>query len=895
MKRIERPQVERRLDALRIGDYLGLNLSGAHSTLLEGELKTASNVDLFPGYQKSRRGSASLNGTANKLGAFNVLNAVHWDTGAKEYALLQVASGGNSAFYSLELASGKAFAAINRYDGAALTLAGSTTPAAMFVSGSRCYVFSSVGNLAIDYDSAGSIFKGRALGLSAPTLANAGLSLTAGAGGLEGKWTYGLELVYRRNGADFLSSGICRTYANGQQATLDSAGSSATKITLTAAGGSFSLPAGIATNSTTTGICVRVWRSKNQYPDLSDPANPIDAQGVPDELYPLALLTYSAFSAAGFAYEDVNLGDAVLPLDTTTSLPVADLNYIGLSPLPSAATGVYHRSRIWVANAASVDPSQANLYYSNLAGTAYAESYTPLQVVLAEPGDGQQTISLVSFERDLIAIKESKTGRVQDGNPDFGFETLDHSIGVPNQKLARYIPGLGLAAITNDQGDFKVFGYDLRWRNDFGGQDISRKIRSATQAMAAAPTYCSFLYGNGKLFIGDGTGVFYLLHVEQGRGWTTYSYPMTNKAQAAIAFAGGTRFAVFSASTYAVEIETSATTDINTSDDSTQSITGGFTTHRFQVDGGRGILEGRYLSLNAQLTDRLTATPYVNGKLWPNDSANPTPFTPDPNVYSNTVELKEREYQAFFEDRLVGSHIHFLLQTIAPFIIRDTAFFCISQTGANTMGFDPFQTLGFRATAPAWAARSLLLLEFAEASGVRAYDSSGNARHHDFATSAADTSTYTSTLIPYGGRAIVNSGGVSGYSLIPGATFPIAETGIGQAAGGGCAKVLTFKLVDTFPKIGTADTTIIENGDGTDGFRLRVLTNGSAEFRWFSASHDYTFTTAAGAFVVGSAAEFATKTQTLIFVLSNSGLNGQFYGGLITGDIQALTTTRSGA
>lgn len=160
----------------------------------------------------------------------------------------------------------------------------------------------------------------------------------------------------------------------------------------------------------------------------------------------------------------------------------------------------------------------------------------------------------------------------------------------------------------------------------------------------------------------------------------------------------------------------------------------------------------------------------------------------------------------------------------------------------------------------------------------------------------SSTTTYDANLIPDGGVNVAFDNGdtSAAYEMVSGASMPIDTVmGIGQGSGGLCSKSLSIEIVDTFPDIGGGDAVIIENGDGTNWYRLKVLSDGSAEFRWASGGYDYKFTTAAGTLVVGTKTQYATKTQTLIFVLSNNGLNGQFYYGIVTGELSAITTTRA--
>ncbi len=514
---------------------------------------------------------------------------------------------------------------------------------------------------------------------------------SGGAGALTGKYTYGVELVYIVDGVDRLGSTPCRQIVTTRVINV---------ITLTAGKGRVAMdPTVPAANTLWTHA--RLYRSKNQNLDETDPANPVNAQGLPEEMYSLQTMTRADFVAAAYTFADDQTTDPNIP---ATSI-FLELDRIDLEPLPAAHIGVQCRGRLFVSRMQGVnDTSQANIGYSNFAGTKYSEQWDPDQIILAEPGDGQQTVKLMSIERDLIVLKEAKTGRVMDGDPDNGFETMDHRIGISHKRMASYIPGVGIAAITNGQGDFRIFTYALSWTNQWGGRDVSRYIRAQTAAFV--PAQVSFAYVNGKLFIGDGTGVFYVLHVEQGKGWTSYSYPMSGRAEMLLTFAAGSRALVLSRNTYVVEIERAGvTTDLSTATDAPVPIVGGLTTHRFQSNGGRDILEGRYLSVVADLSAPLAGIPYGNGLPWPDGAtAVATDFIVNMGEDTATPPLRQREYRLYIEDKIVCNYLHYVLSTLVPFTLHDMALFAlVLEMGASHAAFDPYGVSQFAVTAPEWA------------------------------------------------------------------------------------------------------------------------------------------------------------------------------------------------
>jgi hypothetical protein len=855
VKRIE----GRRYEAvLPLKDYFTLDTFGPHQTHKPGELLTFNNWDVFAGYVRGRAGSEALNGTSNKLANRQLLFGVVWDTGATEYALVQIkdVAGTGCEFWTVALAAASAFTQVS-----GLTLA-TIEQADMHISGDRCLVFTPIGNRVIEY--AAGVFTGRALGMPQPFIASV---TNSGAGALTGKYTYGVELLYIVNGVDRLGSTPSRQVVSTR--VINS-------ITMASGKGRVAMDSAVPA-ANTLWTHARLFRSKSQNIDYSDTANPVDAQGLPEELYSLQTMTRADFVAAAYTFADDETTDANIP---ATAI-FLELDRIDLEPLPAAYIGLQHRGRIFVSRMQGVnDTTQANIGYSSFAGTKYSEQWDPDQIILAEPGDGQQTMKLLSIERDLIVIKEAKTGRVMDGDPDNGFETLDHRIGVSHKRMASYIPGIGIAAITNDQGDFRIFTYELRWSNQWGGRDISRYIRAQTAALT--PAQVSFAYVNGKLMISNGTGTVYVLHVEQGKGWTTYTYPMNSQAELLLTFAAGSRAMVLSRNTYVVEIEKAGTTtDRDTSDDTTNPITCGMTTHRFQSNGGRDVLEARYLSVIGDLTAPLVGIPYGNGLPWPDGvTAVSTNFILDPALEELQTALRQREYRLYLEDKLICNYLHYVLTTQAPCTIHDMQLAAlVMELPMGAPSFDPYGVAQFAATFPTWASDILLYLPL-DADSATGVDHSGRARDHEFG--AAGSRAFNADIEPGGGQVLTGAAG-SGYVD---ADWEAVDY-IGDTDAGLNSSDYTFEYVVSFPSLAAAQV-IHEGGNaGTRFWRLLVNTDGSLQFDLRIPGAQYRFTTAAAVIAAG------TDPYTIQFVLSNGGLNGQFYAALSADDTESLTTTRS--
>lgn len=684
---------QRKESDIPISDYLGINTFGPHSTIPINHLRAVSNFDIFPGYLKSRRGSTNLQTTGQKFATKDVVNGVPWAIADAEYEIQQVVNGATTEFWWAKvLPTTTAHAQIMTLAGPALTTS-TTDIADLKVSGSRLYIFHAAGNFIVEWN--GAAFVGRPMGL--PKISLTSLTPT-GSSSLTGKFTVGAELVYQVGGVDIVAASPNRKTAAGKRLEVTVLNQNIA-VQLNAA----SFPAGGSADDFWTGV--RLWRSLSQNADLTDPLNPVDPQGLPSELYAEKLISRADLITAGYLVTLDKL-DVELPAEITSEYPVLTIDGLELLRIPDSPAGAYHRNLIWV-----TDPTNGAIYYSNSAGDAYAEQYNPLNVLRAERGDGQLTIALIPFEADLVVIKEAKTIRIPNGDPEAGTEVLDSTIGIAHIKLATFVPKVGICAITNDQNDFRIFGYDLRWTNVFANQDISRAIRTQTAAMALAPEEVSMAYVNGKLLISDGTGTMYALNAKEGRGWGAYTYPMNGYAQMVMPFAKGSRCMVASRSTYLVEIEVdNLDTDINTASDIASAIGLSLTYARFQSAGGRDILEMHYLSVVAQLSSNMICTPFANGYPWPNKvTEKSTNFTPDVGAYAAGDAGLEREFRAVLEDRMVSQYQHFRLDTSAPATIHTSNWHGIIdnvQMGSGT--FDPFAEISATASTPDWLDTDIL-------------------------------------------------------------------------------------------------------------------------------------------------------------------------------------------
>lgn len=696
---------------MEVTKYLGRNSWGNHSALAPSESREIINWDIFAGagddYLRSRRGSRFLRGEApEKRGTDAIANSVTWDIGDEEYLITQE----GVSFYSQALLSPGNPVLIALVGGDPLSVS-DTEQADMFVSADKLYVFHSGGNKIIEWNETTSLFEAYPAGMDYPYI----LAVTSvNAGVITGSYTLGIEKAYQVGGIDRMASTPNRKTTARILAVSGSVASKKLKVTLQAG----------ELDDDDLWTHLRLFRSKNKDPDVTDPLMPIDAQGNDDELYEEAVISRAEMSAVTLTAITTSASLPVGNAGTVAGKPsgvytievnnldsvlfnIVELDQIELLPVPAASVGCFHAKRIFVSaiNDSTLDDrSRNNIYYSNFAGTKYGCQYNPLNFV--DTGrDGQEMKKLISFEKDLIGIKEGKTGRLPSGNVDLAFEVMDQGIGISDKNFAAFIPAVGIAAITNDYKDFRIFGYDLRWSKVLNGIDISTPVRVETAAMDVAAV--SFFYANGKVMISDGTGRFYALHEKEKRGWTAYDYLMNDAVGRAFTFANGTRAAVVSPSTYLMEIEVEGLeTDDNTADDSIETYFElSETTYRFQSGKGADIVEHEYMGVEASLSADMTAIPYLNGMPWPTIIAETeTLFTPSPSVYQPGAGLQDREYRLYLVPatigivqwaRMAGNYLHYILKTTSPAICRSKRLHCaVDQDGMSFGSFDPFQNIG---------------------------------------------------------------------------------------------------------------------------------------------------------------------------------------------------------
>lgn len=491
---------------------------------------------------------------------------------------------------------------------------------------------------------------------------------------------------------------------------------------------------------------VKLWRSKNLLPDVTDPDLPVEAFGTEDDMWLVAIITKAELLNSGLAAVATSQ-DGVLPpgnkyvqaginnTDMTITdnandealLQLSPTGTLELLPFPACNLGTYHAERMWGSqlgdsawdNGIGIkDDSQNNVFYTPHNILWYKEQGRT-DYFLETQKDGQKITKMLSFERDLTITKSDKTLRLPDGDVTLGFEVTDHAQGITAANYGLFVPQLGLVGITSDYNQLKIYGFDHVWRNTLNGIDIARDLREDTESLLSGET--SMAYFNGKLYVlnangyrtGASNSTVHVLNVEQKRGWSDYVYPNANMEHL-LPYDGGKSLMVIGRNRQIIKLEVKdLDTDIVPDTGSTSYPVGLWDTFMFRSGDGRHVLEHEYLSVVGKLSNPMTAAPYCNNESWPDPTVEKeTLFYPDVDIES-LDELKNREYRLYLEpqtignflwSRLVGNFLWYRVKTTAPFTISSQLLGCIIDEDGNAHGgFDPFQNRNQDANGPDWA------------------------------------------------------------------------------------------------------------------------------------------------------------------------------------------------
>lgn len=696
----------------------------------------------------------------------------------------------------------------------------------MKIFNNRVFIFQQGGNKIVEWDSVQEIFKIRQMGLYAPVIESSGSDNDVGPGtgtiDPQGAYYYGVEFVIRSNNADLVASTPNRKYSDGSiPQVLPIAGNGELNLLETSLR--------VVQNWTD----LRVWRSKNVIPNFSDPLFPIDAQGVIDQLYELALISraevFGAFAPiatsstlpAGNAFVQAGLKSGIYEITDQNGDSVLtnliDLDLIELIPLPGCRTGDINKGAVFSAGIGSgfvapnppmIDPSIVeDVLYTTTPYSQYQEQWDP-QAFINAGRDGKKTTGLLTYIQDLIVFREGMTKRIQAGNPDAGITMLDDKIGITTFRMIGYIPGIGICAICSDKY-FRYLTFGLSWSQNIESVEISQSIYDVT-SVDFITGIADFAYINGKLLMLLPSTLIYALHVKEGKGWTEYSYPKLSEVL--FSFSNAQRIGTAAGNQYLMEIEYSNIVDEDSSDleEEDHQIVAPFEGYAFSGKGQ--LLEPTRYSFWGKLTSTTSVTAKVSNQNWVMQ-----PTFQDPGLYSATTDLNEREYR--FEPQpqdvgvfkwlpLRGQFVSFSVSTIAPAMISwQKVIGRIRQTLGNQQSS---LAGGIVPQGPGWANPSLMILNFEDPGDVF-FDASGKGINFNWVPNAGSK---TNRVNQKPGKGVLIT--APGYLNYP-TDFVLPLTGISN---------LVWKVVFSL----TSGGNFTANGKSGSSFWWMQITDSTAVF-----------------------------------------------------------------
>jgi hypothetical protein len=641
MKTTPRAEASRVPASIPGSPYRSINKFDSAGTLPQGDYLELLNVDLYStGYCRNRKGSSTYS-PFELEDLDEILNYVTWDTGDVEFVIVQTTLGvkfleiGNDT-----LATG--WTVITQFDGITPWVPNPLIVLDMVVSAGRLFCFSIEENSIVEFDAALTpVFRRRDMGLKTTEITAAVVNAGAGTT-LEGEYIYAVEVVYKIDNIDFLVSSPNRKDVTGTLVRVVIPPGLTNSVDVTAPS-EVDITTAVGDNWTH----LRLYRTKR----LDSVSLTESVVGLPEELYPVQEIVRGSWTGT-FA------GDSLLD----DSLPVPNIgsglvlfDEIELSPLPLAAVGTYHNNRIWVSDTDTPD-GESVINFSNAKGTKYSELFDEQNRILCQVGDGQRVKKLIGFESDLIVIKEARTGRIPQGTPDSLYEELDGAIGIAFFTHAKYIPQMGIVATTNDRGDFKIFGYDLRWSNYWNGQDVSRSLRDTQETFTER---AHFTYWEGKL-LWTTLNEIQVLHVDERLGWSEYFINYFGNVNALFTDSAGIRMYLHkepSGGTNGKLLifdvgDTYVASDPEEGNDTVRiDYDWEIKTGPFQDREGRSIIEQRYLSVMAAVKNPMTMDVFIVNRTQELYEDEPFALEPTPHVGApppfEINELTPVEYQYY--------------------------------------------------------------------------------------------------------------------------------------------------------------------------------------------------------------------------------------------------------
>tara|TARA_R110001592_G_scaffold135882_2_gene352486 strand:+ start:8798 stop:11020 length:2223 start_codon:yes stop_codon:yes gene_type:complete len=680
MEETRKPRTGRQASEISWGNITTENAYDVDGSLRANQGVSLDGLDLFQGYMKVRKsvqrfpGAAPGFGTSGTMPTGTVLNTSSWVVDGVEYIILQYSNG---FWYRRLDTSTDNWLQIEDYNFNTNTSLGnmvsSSTPCTFTRAADKLYVFQSVGNSIIERVGpfgTGNVYflRRRDVGMGRPAIT--GFTNTTMTTEQEaGVYGYAVEYVYRKEigtpaEADFLAS-------TPQRYMLSQSTPKLFKQTIPA-GSSLAIQfATFDTPADDLWTHVKLYRTKK----LNQDSVTDEVFGNENELYLIQRHARASITNT-FDYDTLNDSQLpVIPLGAETVLyPDMDQR-----PLPDGNIGVYHANRIWMTDVPDDITGGTELFYTSATAWKYTEQFSDISRYPCNPGDGQAITSIVSFEEDLIVFKQAQTGRVPSGDPAVRYDKLNGSIGIVDK--AFYVPRLGIVGLVNDQADVMVFGYDLQWRTDVGGLPFSRPVRGVFYSPGS--TLTGVTYFEGKLLLSVGTKIW-AFHVSEGLGWSHYNMNylsvgtdvttiFTNTLGDRCIFMMGNLVSLYEFGERGATEHSGVQTPWS------------FQTSGFQVEGGRGFIEQRYLSIMAKLLHDATVSVAYTGhdnELKSNESFVLAPG--DVNPSGNGV-LAEYQYYATHKyperTRIYADRLFYTVKGTGYTEVMDVRLYCFTQTG----------------------------------------------------------------------------------------------------------------------------------------------------------------------------------------------------------------------
>lgn len=682
MKQTPRPNTDRNPSELSWGQIITENAFDVDGTLPANQGISLENVDLFQGYMKVRRALEVLPLPSYPVGQGPVRSSICWEIEGREFIVIQFEFGFWYADINDELYTWKQLPRVNFHTDTVIENVTSGFERCRFSrAADKLYIFKESGNVVVEFDPRGAgLLRARTVGMGRPTI-TAVRDFSAPTSGLvAGDYIYAVEYVYRREigtdaEADFLASTPQRYKLNDAEpglARYTSPGSMAPLV-------DFSTFDAEADELWTH---VKLYRSKR----LDQATVTDEVQGTEEELYLIQILPRSYFDTNPLTFLADARNDDQLPA-VEIGAEVVIYPDMDQEAIPDANIGVYHQNTMWVTQVPDDIAGATEMIYTSPTAYKYAENYHYTFRYSCDTGDGKEITDLVSLEEDLIVFKQSQTGRVPSGDPDVPYDKLDASVGVASR--AFFVPKVGIVGLTNDQSDVMIFGYDLRWNGSFRGIPFSRPVRGVFKAKPPGkPGEPSFeltgvAYYEGKLLLAAGTRIW-AFHVSEGLGWTHYELGYVNGLGITHLITDTLTSRCF------MGFESQNTLYEQNGDRGAQEFNAEYVpwkvqTSGFQVDGGRGFVEQRYVSLMALLTQAATMDVAYTGR--DNEKKTDEPFSLDPADVNPATKNVMAEYQYYAKHnypertRIYADRLFYTIESQGYAEIHDLKLYCFIQTG----------------------------------------------------------------------------------------------------------------------------------------------------------------------------------------------------------------------